>query len=260
MQTSDRGVALLVAHEGIVPAPYLDSVGIWTYGVGHAAAAGPPIPRDMARGMPADMDAALRDVFAVFRRDLARYEADVAAAIGRTPCAQHEFDVAVSFHFNTGAIGRAAWVDLWKSGRRDAAARSMLANWRRPAELIPRREAEQHLFLTGDYGHAKATVWGVRADGRVISKPVRTLDQAEILQLMDSPPASALMPTIRQNSRGEAVRTAQERLLAHGHDPRGVDGIFGPGTHAATLAFQRRHDLFVDGIIGPATWAKLMEQ
>lgn len=32
MKTSDKGIAFLVAHEGVVPGPYLDSVGVWTYG------------------------------------------------------------------------------------------------------------------------------------------------------------------------------------------------------------------------------------
>ena len=30
MKTSDKGIAFLVAHEGVVPGPYLDSVGVWT--------------------------------------------------------------------------------------------------------------------------------------------------------------------------------------------------------------------------------------
>lgn len=258
MQTSDRGVAFLVAHEGIVPAPYLDSVGVWTYGVGHTAAAGAPIPSQMVRGMPADLDAALRDVFAVFRRDLARYEADVATAIGRTPCEQHEFDAAVSFHFNTGAISRATWVDLWKSSRKDAAAASMLANWRRPAEIIGRRTAERDLFLTGNYGNARATVWPVSAAGKIAWKPLRSLSQAEIIGLMGaSVTAPDIPPTIRRSSRGHHVMTAQRRMQARGYDVA-PDGSFGPQTEAATRQFQRANGLAADGIIGPKSWAVLL--
>lgn len=223
MKTSDRGIAFLVAHEGVVPAPYFDSVGVLSFGVGHTAAAGPPIPADMPRGMPADLDAALRDVFAVFRRDLARYEADVLRVMGRTPMEQHEFDAAVSFHFNTGAMARAAWVSFWKSGDKRAAAASMLANWRRPAEIIGRRTAERDLFLVGDYGKAKATVWQVNAAGKVVWRQARALSQSDILALM----GDGLDPLTE-------IQTALHRLgLYTGR----VDGIDGPRTQAAITAF-----------------------
>ncbi len=37
-----------------------------------------------------------------------------------------------------------------------------------------------------------------------------------------------------------------------------VDGIFGSGTRAAVIAFQRQFDLLADGIVGPATWDLLL--
>jgi peptidoglycan hydrolase-like protein with peptidoglycan-binding domain len=36
-----------------------------------------------------------------------------------------------------------------------------------------------------------------------------------------------------------------------------VDGIVGPQTEAAVVAFQRTHHLVVDGIVGPQTWGAL---
>ncbi len=56
---------------------------------------------------------------------------------------------------------------------------------------------------------------------------------------------------------GPAIRRLQKRLAAEGHDPGGIDGIFGPGTAAAVRAFQAAHGLAVDGIVGPATAAAL---
>ena len=44
MKMTDRGLLALARHEGIVPAPYLDVARVWTFGVGHTAAAGAPDP------------------------------------------------------------------------------------------------------------------------------------------------------------------------------------------------------------------------
>lgn len=208
MRTSDRGIAFIVAHEGVVPAPYLDSVNVWTYGIGHTAAAGSPNPKAMARGMPVDLDAGLRQVFDVFRRDLVQYENAVTTAIAGANVAQHEFDAAVSFHFNTGAIGRAEWVKLWRAGRKSEAAASMLANWRKPSEIIPRRTAERDLFLSGSYGSKTAAVWPVSASGRVTWKPVRSLSQSQILALMGKPPV-----TDATTAPGQGVFAALVALL-----------------------------------------------
>ena len=52
MQMTERGLLALAGHEGVVPAPYRDSTGTWTFGIGHTAAAEPPDPAQMARGMP----------------------------------------------------------------------------------------------------------------------------------------------------------------------------------------------------------------
>ena len=40
MRTSDRGLLALIRHEGVVPGPYLDVKGVWTFGIGHTAARG----------------------------------------------------------------------------------------------------------------------------------------------------------------------------------------------------------------------------
>jgi peptidoglycan hydrolase-like protein with peptidoglycan-binding domain len=53
---------------------------------------------------------------------------------------------------------------------------------------------------------------------------------------------------------GPAVRELQERLNATAAGPPvAVDGIFGAGTRAAVVAFQRANGLTPDGMVGPAT-------
>jgi lysozyme len=131
MTVTDRGLLALVRHEGIVPAPYLDVARVWTFGVGHTAAAGAPDPATMPRGMPADHDAGIREALRLFRADIGRYEAAVLRAV-TVPLAPHELDALVSFHFNTGAITRAALIRHLNRGDHTAAAAALM-NWLRPA-------------------------------------------------------------------------------------------------------------------------------
>ena len=52
------------------------------------------------------------------------------------------------------------------------------------------------------------------------------------------------------------VAGAQVALRAHGFYRGPIDGVRGPGTVRAARQFQRRHDLTVDGVVGPRTRAK----
>ena len=63
---------------------------------------------------------------------------------------------------------------------------------------------------------------------------------------------------LRRGDRGEGVRHLQTLLSAAGY-PVSADGIFGPMTHEAVLAFQRQHNLAADGIAGPMTMDALEE-
>lgn len=179
MRVSDLGMLEIAEHEGVVPAPYRDSAGIWTYGVGHTAFAGDPDPANMPKGMPADLDAAVLDALRLFRTDLGRYEARVNDAI-RVPLKQHEFDALVSFDFNTGGIHRARLTKAINGGDRDAARHFM--GWLKPPEIRKRRTAEQRLFITGDYraNGSLVPVWSVNAAGK-LGQIVKVMNSAELL-------------------------------------------------------------------------------
>ena len=195
MKTTDRGLLALIRHEGIVPGPYLDVKDVWTFGIGHTAAAGPPDPARMPRGMPADLDAGIREAFQLFRADLATYEAEVLRAV-KVPLAPHEFDALVSFHYNTGGIAKAALTRQLNAGNRTAAAAAFMG-WLRPAAIRPRREAERDLFARGSYPTGTIPVWAVDRNGRVdFSRPIRWLTEVEALALLR--PTATPMPTPAQ--------------------------------------------------------------
>ncbi|MDQ8704534.1 peptidoglycan-binding protein [Streptomyces sp. LHD-70] len=63
-------------------------------------------------------------------------------------------------------------------------------------------------------------------------------------------------PTLKAGASGPEV-TALQHLLVAGGRSVAVDGKFGPATTSAVKAFQKAKGLGADGIVGPATWAKL---
>lgn len=161
LTVSDKGLMELISHEGIVLTPYFDSKEILTWGVGHTAAAGDPLPSKLW-----GKDASLKQVFDVFRNDVERYAKQVRLEFTR-PLTQEQFDAAVSFHFNTGAIHKATWVKKFNGGDIAGAKKSFM-DWRKPPEIIPRRKKEFDLFFSGIYsGGGMATVYPANEAGTV---------------------------------------------------------------------------------------------
>lgn len=64
-------------------------------------------------------------------------------------------------------------------------------------------------------------------------------------------------PTLRQGSKGDAVKGLQNALSARGFSFGHIDGVFGPATKDAVIQFQRAAGLADDGIAGPNTWQAL---
>ncbi|WP_306127944.1 lysozyme [Roseovarius sp. MMSF_3350] len=187
MKLSNKGLLEIAEHEGIVPAPYRDSVGVWTFGVGHTAAAGGPNPIQMQRDMPKDLDGAIDFALEVFRVDVGTYEDRVNGAI-RVPLKQHEFDALVSFDFNTGGIYKAKLTRAINAGEADAYRHFM--GWLKPPEIRKRRTAEMNLFRTGNYdaNGDDIPVWQTNGMGR-LSGILKTVDGAYVLKRMKRPTA-----------------------------------------------------------------------
>lgn len=73
------------------------------------------------------------------------------------------------------------------------------------------------------------------------------------------PQASIVLETavLRQGAKGNEVKEVQRRLKLWGYYNGSVDGVFGAGTKAAVVAFQKKNGLTADGIVGKSTYKAL---
>lgn len=58
---------------------------------------------------------------------------------------------------------------------------------------------------------------------------------------------------VKYGSKGTEVKTVQTKLKQWGYYKGNVDGVFGWRTRTAVIAFQKKHGLKADGIVGDAT-------
>lgn len=213
--------------EGNILHAYQDPVGIWTLGVGHTAAAGPPVP---TLGMT--ITAGQSD--AILAADLAKvYEPAVDRRV-TVPLAQYERDAVILLAYNIGE-GNLAKSDLLrclnagdKAGAAAGFSHFTTSRGVQLAGLVKRRATERTIFLTGTYPGLKPDAGQTTAE------------------------MSAAV-TLAQGSKGDAVEHLQTELKTLGYFITTPDGNFGPLTKAAVQAFQRAHGLGDDGIAGIKT-------
>lgn len=135
-----RGRQRLTDREGKRLQAYLDSVGVWTIGVGHTAAAGPPIP---VRGLIITA----QECDDTLVRDLAKFEVTLNRAL-KVPVEDHEFDALLSVMFNVGPkFATSTAIKRLNAGDRAGCAAAIMM-WNKPKEIIGRRTTEQSQFLT----------------------------------------------------------------------------------------------------------------
>lgn len=193
-KVSSKGLVEIASHEGIVNYPYFDSVGVRTVGIGHTAAAGAPDPSKELR------EYSVAEIMDIFARDIAKFEKRVLKAFTR-PLAQHEFDAAVSFDFNTGGIHKATWVEHFNAGN-IAAARKAFMNWSKPKEIIPRRKKERDLFFDGVYSNdGYANLYPANSKGQVLWSRGQRVNVAKLMNAPVEPakPAPAPKPSKPQH-------------------------------------------------------------
>lgn len=140
--TSAIGLEALIAREARRLTAYVDSVGVWTIGIGHTAAAGAPVPYRGLTITRAECDA-------IFARDIVQYEDAVRRAVA-VPLADHQFDALTSICYNigTGGLSKSSFVKLINAGASSAQVRAAILAWRKPPEILSRRTAEADQFAT----------------------------------------------------------------------------------------------------------------
>jgi lysozyme len=212
VKTSAQGIAEILSHEAIVTAPYRDSVGVWTIGVGHTSGAGEPNPNKLARGV----DIGVAECIRIFKNDLPKYEAGVNAAV-KVPVSQYEYDAMVSFHFNTGAIGRASFVKLLNQGKRAEAVKAIM-QWTKPPEITGRRTKEMVLFRDGKYSHdGRVTIYPASVSGAVQWNKGKRVSVAALIEaapFVQPKPAPKPVETVQAPAPAPSPAPVQSGWLA----------------------------------------------
>jgi lysozyme len=144
MRLSEEGYRVLHEREGLRLKAYADTRGIWTIGLGHTSAAGPP---QVVRGMTISAEEAEE----IFRRDCQTFREEVIGAVAGE-LEQHQFDALASFIFNVGASAfrKSTALKRLNAGDLDGAAQALLM-FNKPSEIMPRRRGEHRQFKEGLY-------------------------------------------------------------------------------------------------------------
>lgn len=147
-----RGAAYLVHEEAVVPEAYLDSKGVWTWGVGLATTGGYNIaqykdnPQPVSVCLKAFLDAVnkkyLPAVFGAFTVALS----------------ENQLAAALSFHYNTGAIGSTSWVKMVNAGDMKGAQAFLVSHYLNNGLLTDRRKREAALFFNGAWPSPMTTL------------------------------------------------------------------------------------------------------
>lgn len=144
MTLTYRGALEVASHEALVRQTYKDSVGVLTWCVGMTNATGHKVDRYIGNPAP------LQHCMNVFVWALKRYAKQVDEAFAGHPLTESQYAAALSFHWNTGAIKRATWVQYFRKGQ-IAKARQAFMNWTKPNEIARRRGLERDLFFDGKW-------------------------------------------------------------------------------------------------------------
>ena len=147
MKTSQRGLELIKAYEGVRFKPYRDCVGLYTVGVGHLIGDGTVLPDSWNRTF------SIEEVNELLVADVRKFELGVARYVN-VELSQNQYDAIIDFCFNLG-LGTFQRSSVRQAiNRRDTPStiRHLLsynkANGKVVKGLDNRRKAEALLFLS----------------------------------------------------------------------------------------------------------------
>lgn len=181
MKTSNEGLKALIVSEGISIAPYKDTVGVWTIGVGHTKSAGAPDPIQL-RGT----ETTVEKMIELFRKDVVTYENIVIRNV-KVPLLQREFDALVHFVYNIGEPnfkGSKLLTNL-NAGKKHEAFDKGFHGWLKQPELRSRRDKERAIALDGKYGGSVATLFTADYNGKLKTKG--TVNVGPLLKVSEKP-------------------------------------------------------------------------
>lgn len=168
--------------EGVCLEPYLDSVGVWTIGVGITKYDGKD-PRDFGK---ITIDQAIE----MFKDRISAYEAPVNK-LGKD-LTQEQFDALVSFCYNCGAGN----LQKLAANRSVNAIGTALMLYTKPPEITERRKKEQQLFQYGKYSvNGKVLVFPVSATHKPQYGKGYELDVSKYFSPIAAPAADAPKPS-----------------------------------------------------------------
>ena len=230
VRMSQAGRATLRHHEGEVLKAYRCPAGIWTIGVGLTKGSGVIDPKPGMVITAAKSDELLRLALARNYEPRVRKYLDATVA----PHPQAAFDGGGSFDFNTGRIHNASWVKLFNAAGFPQARASLMQWVKGGGKVLPglkrRREDEAAMIVEGRY--------------------------PAVVRNVAPPKTWATFVIDIEPAKKRAVRQALADLgydAPEGNDPAMI-------RIGAVYAFQRDHDLMVDGLIGRATLSTLQRE
>ncbi len=236
LKTSLAGRTFIEGFEDCALRAYRCPAGVLTIGYGHTLGV-----------KPGDVLPNVAAADALLSADLASFEAELNRLLAGVATTQHQFDAMLSLEFNIGVDNFSGSTVLKMHKAADyaasAAAFHLWCNALVDGQLEPlpglvrRRSAEAVVYLTAN------------DDEHPMPAPVSLAPMARAIG------APAGMLSVGMS--GDQVATLETKLEALGLYAGAIDGDFGPATRTAVVAFQRRRNLMVDGIVGPETWSAL---